>query len=91
MKRAKTHNFSNFTEILLILLIYMYLSLLLKMINGFSRPEKIMASPFNFAWVQIDPPCAQTGVKSSFHTYVLIPKWRLHKESMIVCLKKKSF
>ena len=38
----------------------------------------------------MDPPCAQTGVKSSLHTYVLIPEWRLHKESMIVCLKKKK-
>ena len=32
--------------ILLFVLKYMYISLLLKIINGFSRPAKIMASPF---------------------------------------------
>ena len=32
--------------ILLFVLNYMYISLLLKMINGFSWPAKIMASPF---------------------------------------------
>ena len=34
--------------ILLFLLKYMYISLLLKMIYGFSWPAKIMASPFNY-------------------------------------------
>ena len=33
--------------ILLFVLKYMYISLLLKMINGFSWPAKIMVSPFN--------------------------------------------
>ena len=33
-------------EILLFVLKYMYISLLLKMINGFSWPAKIMVSPF---------------------------------------------
>ena len=33
--------------ILLFVLEYEYISLLLKMINGFSWPGKIMASPFN--------------------------------------------
>ena len=33
--------------ILLFILEYMYIFLLLKMINGFSWPAKIMASPFN--------------------------------------------
>ena len=33
--------------ILLFVLKYMYITLLLKMINGFSWPGKIMASPFN--------------------------------------------
>ena len=40
------HYFSKFMGILLFLK-YMYISLLLKMINGFSRPAKIMTSPFN--------------------------------------------
>ena len=35
--------------ILLFVLEYMYISLLLKMINGFSWPGKIMASPFNIS------------------------------------------
>ena len=51
MKLAKTlflHNFSNFTGILLFLLIYMYHSLLLKMfLMGFLDQEKIMANSFN--------------------------------------------
>ena len=38
--------FCKFTGILLFVLKYMYISLLLKMINGFSWPAKIMASPF---------------------------------------------
>ena len=32
---------------------YMYISLLLKIINGFSWPAKIMASPFNFLFLKI--------------------------------------
>ena len=51
MKLAKNpvfyHKFSKFKEILLIVLKSIYISLLLKMINGFSWPAKIMASPFN--------------------------------------------
>ena len=42
------HYFSKFMGILLFVLKYMYIPLLLKMINGFSRPAKIMASPFNW-------------------------------------------
>ena len=34
--------------ILLFVLKYMFISLLLKMINGFSWPAKIMASPFKW-------------------------------------------
>ena len=34
--------------ILLFVLKYMYISLLLKIIDGFSWPAKIMASPFNW-------------------------------------------
>ena len=41
------HYFSKIMGILLFVLKYMYISLLLKMINGFSWPAKIMASPFN--------------------------------------------
>ena len=41
------HYFSKFMGILLFALKYMYISLLLKMVNGFSWPAKIMASPFN--------------------------------------------
>ena len=49
LKTFFLHNFSNFTWILLFLFIHMYLSLLLKMINGFSWPEKkIIASPCNY-------------------------------------------
>ena len=44
---AFLHYFSKFMEILFFVLKYMYISLLLKMINGFSWPAKIMASPFN--------------------------------------------
>ena len=40
------HYFSKFMGILFFVLNYMYISLLLKMINGFSWPSKIMASPF---------------------------------------------
>ena len=40
------HYFTKFMGILLFVLKYMYTSLLLKMINGFSWPAKIMASPF---------------------------------------------
>ena len=40
------HYFSKFMGILLFVLKYMYISLLLKMINGFFWPAKIMASPF---------------------------------------------
>ena len=43
---AFLHYFSKFMGILLFVLKYMYISLLLKMINGFSWPAKIMASPF---------------------------------------------
>ena len=39
------HYFSKFMGILLFVLKYMYISLLLKMIYGFSWPAKIMASP----------------------------------------------
>ena len=51
MKLAKNpvflHYFSKFMGILLFVLKYMYISFLfLKMINGFSWPAKIMASPF---------------------------------------------
>ena len=42
------HCFSKFMGILLFVLKHMYISLLLKMINGFSWPAKIMVSPFNF-------------------------------------------
>ena len=42
------HYFSKLTGILFFVLNYMYISLLLKMINGFSWPSKIMASPFNW-------------------------------------------
>ena len=41
-----TKNSVKFMGILLFVLKYMYVSLLLKMINGFSWPAKIMASPF---------------------------------------------
>ena len=51
MKLAKNpvflQNFSKFMGILLFVLKYMYIFLLLKIINGFSWPTKIMASPFN--------------------------------------------
>ena len=51
MKLAKNpvflHYFSKFMEILFVLK-YMYISFLLKMINGFSWPAKIMASPFKY-------------------------------------------
>ena len=51
MKLAKNsvflYNFSKFTGILLFVLEYINISLLLKMINGFSWWAKIMASPFN--------------------------------------------
>ena len=40
------HYYSKFTGILLFVLKYMYISLLLKMINEFSWPAKIMVSPF---------------------------------------------
>ena len=40
------HHYSKFMGILLFVLKYMYISLLLKMIYGFSWPAKIMASPF---------------------------------------------
>ena len=40
------HYFSKFMGILLFVLKHMYISLLLKMINGFSWPAKIMVSPF---------------------------------------------
>ena len=39
------YNFSKFTGILLFILKYIYISLHLKMINEFSWPAKIMASP----------------------------------------------
>ena len=41
------HYFGKFMGILLFVLKYMFLSLLLKMINGFSWSANIMASPFN--------------------------------------------
>ena len=43
------HYFSKFKGILLFVLEYMYISLLLKIINGVSWPGKIMASPFNLS------------------------------------------
>ena len=53
MRLTKTyvflHYFSKFVGILLFVLKYMYISLLLKMKNVFSRPAKIMASPFNIS------------------------------------------
>ena len=51
-------------EILLFVLKYMYVSLLLKMINGFSWPVKIMASPFN---IEVDT------VVMSAHPFFLKP------------------
>ena len=45
-KTSAFHYFSKFMEILLFVLKYMYISLLLKMINGFFWPSKIMVSPF---------------------------------------------
>ena len=46
------HNFNNFTGVLLFLLIYVYFTLLLKVIHGCSWPENIVASPFKatHAW-----------------------------------------
>ena len=44
---AFLHYFSKFMGILLFVLKYMYISLLLKIINRFSWPAKIMASLFN--------------------------------------------
>ena len=50
MKLTKTpvflHYFNKFMGILLFVLKYMFISLLLKMINGFSWSANIMASPF---------------------------------------------
>ena len=53
------HYFSKFMGILLFVLKYMHISLLLKMINGFSWPAKIMASPFNFIAA---PQCSHSAV-----------------------------
>ena len=48
------HYFSKFMGILLFVLKYMYIFLLLKMINGFSWPAKIMDSPFKYCkWVSL--------------------------------------
>ena len=54
-------------EISLIVLKYMYISLLLKMINGFSWPAKIMVSPFKFIapYIQMAWPFQQ-----KFHIYI---------------------
>ena len=40
--------------ILLFVYKYMYISLLLKMINGFSWPAKLMASPFNITITEVN-------------------------------------
>ena len=45
------HYFIKFMGILLFVLEYMYMSLLLKMINGFSWPGKIMASPSKLSFM----------------------------------------
>ena len=45
------HYFSKFMGIFLFVLKCMYISLLLKMINGFSWPAKTMASPFKFGGI----------------------------------------
>ena len=55
MRLTKTsvclHYFSKFMGILLFVLKYLYISLLLKMMNGFSWPAKIVASPFKKRYV----------------------------------------
>ena len=48
------HYFSKYMGILLFVLKYKYISLLLKIINGFSWPAKIMASPFNYKGIVSD-------------------------------------
>ena len=66
MKLAKAYFSSLFQQIygdLLFVLKYMYISLLLKMINGFSCPAKIMVSPFKGGG------CRMPG----FQTLVLLP------------------
>ena len=47
------HYFSKFMGILIFVLKYMYISLLLKMINGFSWPAKIMVSPFKVNFLSL--------------------------------------
>ena len=60
------HYFSKIMGILLFLLKYMYISLLLKMIYGFSWPAKIMASPFNHF---VEPPHTGPSTKAYTCTY----------------------
>ena len=53
MKLTENHlflyNFNKFTGILLFALKYIYISLLLKMFNGFPDQRKIMVSPFKWS------------------------------------------
>ena len=61
------HYFSKFMVILLFVLKYMFISLLLKMINGFSWSANIMASPFNFEpW---------DGLYEYFQYYIHLVTW----------------
>ena len=66
------HYFSKFMGILLFVLKYMYTSLLLKMINGFSWPARIMVSPFKGA---LDKYNIYLFISYSIEDFKLIQYW----------------
>ena len=75
------HYFSKFLGILLFVLEYTYISLLLKMINGFSLPGKIMASPFklwNLCIQSEESGCIPTPIwpsTPSYQTWYPVAEW----------------
>ena len=77
---AFLHYFNRFKGILLFVLEYMYISLLLKMINGFSWPGKIMASPFKV-------PFAVTGHNS----FVFIWEFHLRNKTTVFIWEIMNF
>ena len=74
------HHYSKFMGILLFVLKYMYISLLLKMIYGFSWPAKIMASLIVNDSISIVLFCHRS------HVQVQIPQWavRWHQDVPIL-------
>ena len=64
------HYFSKFMEILIFVLKCIYISFLLKMINGFSWPAKIMVSPFNLGVILLNKESITHGYWGASHVFI---------------------